>query len=128
MPQYYKAFHVKCVIILCFRIQANISQSWLMEYLWSTWGWVSGELIWWWLAVFSLALRVCSRRGKLSLCYYMGVYLCKPKMRLPMGVRKFSYCFLGSKRLANKLSGLEVFEFTVVRKHSGPAHGSFRVF
>lgn len=39
-----------------------------------------------------------------------------------MGVRKFSLCFLRGKLLANNLSGLEVFGFTVVRRHSGPAH------
>lgn len=54
--------------------------------------------------------------------YYVGVYLCKPKKRLPMGVWKFSHCFLGIKLLPNKLSGLEVFEFTVVGRHSGSAH------
>lgn len=69
-----------------------------------------------------LAQRVCSRRGKLSLWYYVGVYLCNPKRRLPVGVQKFSHCFLGSKLLAQKLSDLEVFECTVVRRHFGSAH------
>lgn len=39
-----------------------------------------------------------------------------------MGVQKFSHCFLGSKLLANKLSLAGLFEFTVIRKHSGSVH------
>lgn len=101
-------------------------QTFPSHYSWTMYealgGWMSAKLMWWWLAAFSLALRVCPRRGKLSLWHYVGVYLCKPKMRLPMGVWKFSHCFLGSKLLPNKLSGLEVFGFTVVGRHSGSAH------